>query len=105
MSGSGGSGNSNRKGPIKPVFSSPGQMESESRSRGRSGSGSSSGSDGSGMDNLMSRHLFPDDVDKSYELMYKEEHEKRLKNLRKELEENLESTAWRYQNIEKLIGQ
>ena len=83
---------SGRKGPVKPVFSSPGQIvELES------------GSVGSQMDNLVTRHSFPDDVKKSYNSMKREEHEKRVKNLRKELD-YINKTAWQFLPSDKLLG-
>jgi len=84
---------SGRKGPVKPVFSSfssPGQIvELES---------------GSQMDNLLTRHSFPEDVKKAYNTMRKDEHEKRLKSLRKELD-YINKTAWQFMPPEKLLGQ
>ena len=50
------------------------------------------------------RHSFSDDVSKAQTSVQKEEHEKRMKSLRKELE-YLDKTNWQYEPIEKLIGQ
>ena len=50
------------------------------------------------------RHSFSDDVSKAQTSVQKEEHAKRMKSLRKELE-YLDKTNWQYEPIEKLIGQ
>ena len=52
----------------------------------------------------MARHSFRDDVSKSLASVGKEEHQRRMKTLRKELS-HLDKTAWQYQPIEKLLGQ
>lgn len=54
--------------------------------------------------NSSSRHSFPDDVAKAQAAVKKEEHLKRVKSLRKELD-YIEKTAWMYEPVEKLIGQ
>lgn len=54
--------------------------------------------------NSSSRHSFPDDVAKAQAAVKKEEHLKRVKSLRKELD-YIEKTAWMYESVEKLIGQ
>ena len=53
---------------------------------------------------MSSRHSFPDDVSKKLSEVQKEEHNKRMKNLRKELE-YIDKTNWQFEPIEKLLGQ
>ena len=53
---------------------------------------------------IPSRHSFPDDVSKKLSEVQKEEHNKRMKNLRKELE-YIDKTNWQFEPIEKLLGQ
>eukprot|EP00096_Caligus_rogercresseyi_P006197 TRINITY_DN22482_c0_g1_i1.p1 TRINITY_DN22482_c0_g1~~TRINITY_DN22482_c0_g1_i1.p1 ORF type:complete len:103 (-),score=38.38 TRINITY_DN22482_c0_g1_i1:161-469(-) len=81
--------------PIRPVFSSPGQIED---------GGKGSGLDNTNLELIMARHFFPDDVEKSLRAMQKEEHLKRMKNLRKSLE-GLQKTEWQFTPINKLMGQ
>ncbi|CAB4060402.1 unnamed protein product [Lepeophtheirus salmonis] len=81
--------------PIRPVFSSPGQIEDGAKG---------SSLDNSNLELIMARHFFPDDVEKSLRAMQKEEHVKRLKNLRKSLE-GLQKTQWQFTPINKLTGQ
>ena len=50
------------------------------------------------------RHSFPDDVSKAQAAVKKEEHLKRMKSLRKELD-YIDKTAWQFDPVEKLIGQ
>ena len=50
------------------------------------------------------RHSFPDDVSKAQAAVKKEEHLKRMKSLRKELD-YIDKTAWMFDPVEKLIGQ
>ena len=52
----------------------------------------------------ISRHSFPDDVSKSLASVAKEEHQRRMKALRKELD-YLDKTAWQFEPIDKLLGQ
>ncbi len=47
----------------------------------------------------MSKHSFAEDLDKALESIKKEEHERRVKNLRKELD-FLASTDWQFQDKE-----
>lgn len=77
-------------GPVKPVFASPAGMETSVA--------------GSIIEGLITRHSFPDDVAKAQASVKKEEHQKRLKSLRKELD-YLEKTAWQFEPLEKLLGQ
>lgn len=58
----------------------------------------------SSLNKKQSRHSFPEDVSKSLATITKEEHTKRLKNLRKELD-YVEKTNWQYEPIERLLGQ
>ena len=51
----------------------------------------------------MLRHSFPDDVAKSLVSVTKDEHQKRMKSLRKELE-YIDKTEWQFEPIEKLVG-
>ena len=53
---------------------------------------------------VLFRHSFPDDVSKSLSSVAKEEHQRRMKSLRKELD-YLDKTAWQFEPIEKLLGQ
>lgn len=87
-------------GPVKPVFASPTGLTPEHTV----GMGASSLASGSLIDNLITRHSFPDDVSKAQTSVQREEHAKRMKSLRKELE-YLDKTNWQYEPIEKLIGQ
>jgi len=80
---------SGRKGPIKPVFNSPGQIELENLSS------ISTGSNWQKIDKLIEKHGLPDDFQRSLQEHKKEEHLKRLSNLRQELD-HLNSTAWKY---------
>lgn len=54
------------------------------------------------MEALVTRYYW--ELDKAHEQMKREEHEKRLKSLRKELDW-IASTQWMYPQIDKLIGQ
>jgi hypothetical protein len=78
------------KGPVKPVFASPTGVEATVA--------------GSVIEGLVTRHSFPDDVAKAQAAVKKEEHLKRMKGLRKELD-YLDKTAWQFDPIDKLIGQ
>lgn len=55
------------------------------------------------METLISRHSFPEDLEKSSQMTRREEHEKRLKSLKKELN-FIDETAWQFESIEKLTG-
>lgn len=77
---------SGRKGPVKPVFNSPGQIELENLSSINSGSN---------CDKLVEKHGLPDDFQRALQEHKKEEHLKRLSNLRRELD-YLNTTAWKY---------
>ena len=55
-------------------------------------------------DTFFVRHSFRDDVSKSLASVAKEEHQRRMKSLRKELD-YLDKTAWQFEPIEKLLGQ
>jgi len=79
-----------RGGPVKPVFASPTGVEVTAA--------------GSLIEGLVTRHSFPDDVSKAQAAVKKEEHLKRMKSLRKELD-YIDKTAWMFDPIEKLIGQ
>ena len=104
-------------GPVKPVFASPTGLTPEHTV----GIGASGLNSGSLIDSLITRsvgrvmwsqfiyftnfrHSFPDDVSKAQTSVQREEHAKRMKSLRKELE-YLDKTNWQYEPIEKLIGQ
>ena len=45
---------------------------------------------------LVTKHLFPEELERAVASVSREEHDKRIKNLRKELDQ-LEKTAWRYE--------
>jgi len=78
------------KGPAKPVFASPTVLETTVA--------------GSVIEGLVTRHSFPDDVAKAQAAVRKEEHQKRMKGLRKELE-HIDKTAWQFEPVDKLLGQ
>ena len=98
MSGRGG-------GPVKPVFASPTGLEATAAgslieglvTRWKSFFGFQ-------FEHLDLRHSFPDDVSKAQAAVKKEEHLKRMKSLRKELD-YIDKTAWMFDPVEKLIGQ
>jgi len=56
------------------------------------------------MDTLLTRHHFQLELERSTQQTNKEEHNKRLKNLRKTVE-HLSKTEWKFTSIDKLIGQ
>lgn len=70
----------------KPVLNSPAQLEA-----------SESSSNSAQMDNLLTKLLFPEELEKSQKQVKKEEHKKRLQNLRKELD-YINSTNWQFNN-------
>ena len=70
----------------KPVLNSPAQLEA-----------SESSSNSAQMDNLLTKLLFPEELEKSQKQVKKEEHKKRLQNLRKELD-YINSTNWQFTN-------
>ena len=77
----------NKKKPLaKPVFASPSQIEEESASSVTA-------------DALVSRHAFNEDLDKAKEAIKREEHDKRIKTLRKELD-YLAKTNWQFESEE-----
>ena len=82
-SGSSGGGAGGSKPLIKPIFSSPGQLDSVD----------TTGS----MEAIVNKHLFPEELDKFMNNMRKEEHEKRIKALRKELD-YIAETDWKFQD-------
>ena len=75
----------------KPVLNSPAQLEAASESSTNSSSNSAQ------MDNLLTKLLFPEELEKSQKQVKKEEHKKRLQNLRKELD-YINSTNWQFTN-------
>jgi hypothetical protein len=75
----------------KPVLNSPAQLEAASESSATSSSNSAQ------MDNWLTKLLFPEELDKSQKQVKKEEHKKRLQNLRKELD-YINSTNWQFTN-------
>ena len=79
------------KGPVKPVFASP-------------TAGLEATVAGSVIEGLITRHSFPDDVAKAQAAVKKEEHQKRMKSLRKELD-FIDKTSWQFDPVEKLLGQ
>jgi len=88
---------SGRKGPVKPVFNSPGQIEIDSfSSTPASTSTEDSIGNKSTVDKLVERHGLQDDVGRAINEHRREEHLKRLKNLRTSLLDYLDSTAWQY---------
>ena len=92
-----------------PVFSTPSQLEQvEQSSTANQGNtrqdGASDTSTTNQMEALVTRYYYHQELDKAHEQMKREEHEKRIKSLRKELDW-ISSTQWMYSPIEKLIGQ
>ena len=81
-SGSAGSGAGGNKPMMKPIFSSPGQLDSV---------------DTGSMEAMINKHLFPEELDKFMKNMKKDEHEKRIKALRKELD-YIADTDWKFQD-------
>ena len=81
-----------KKKPLaKPVFASPAQIE-----EGAEGKEASAAS-------LLAKHGFNEDLEKAKEAFKREEHEKRVKGLRKELD-HLAKTNWQYEPVESLPG-
>ena len=56
------------------------------------------------MEALVTRYYYHQELDKAHDQMKREEHEKRIKGLRKELDW-IVSTQWMYPSVDKLIGQ
>jgi hypothetical protein len=81
-------------GLSKTVLSSPGQSESQASEISSSPTSSA----------VFSRLKFEHSIDQSLSQLARDGHNKRLKMLRKELD-YLQSTAWKYQAIDKYIGQ
>lgn len=81
-------------GLSKTVLSSPGQSEPQASEISSSPTSSA----------VFSRLKFEHSVDQSLSQLARDGHSKRLKILRKELD-YLQSTAWKYQSIDKYIGQ
>lgn len=82
-------------GLSKTVLSSPGQSESQASELSSSLPSSTA---------VLSRLKFEHTIDQSLSQLARDGHNKRLKMLRKELD-YLQSTAWKYQPIDKYIGQ
>ena len=78
-----------RGGLPKPVLNSPAQLAETSNN--------SSGGNTAQMDTLITKLSFPDELDKSRKQVSKEEHKKRLQNLRKELN-YINSTNWQFKD-------
>lgn len=76
---------SSRGGLPKPVLYSPAQQQEASESSSSSAQ----------MDTLIQKLSFPDDLEKSRKQVSKDEHKKRLQNLRKELD-YINSTNWQF---------
>ena len=76
-----------RGGLPKPVLNSPAQL-AETNSSGNTAQ----------MDTLITKLSFPDELDKIRKQVSKEEHKKRLQNLRKELN-YINSTNWQFKDI------
>lgn len=95
--------------PTPPVFSTPSQIEQAEQSstikqENSAQDGASDVSTANQMEALVTRYYYHQELDKAHEQMKREEHEKRLKSLRKELDW-ISSTQWMYTPIDKLIGQ
>ena len=104
----GNSGQGSTPVPNPPVFSTPSQLEHHIE---QSSNAASTPEDGSietptsnQMEALVTRYYYHQELDKAHDQMKREEHEKRLKSLRKELDW-IASTQWMYSPVEKLIGQ
>ena len=109
--------NPRKKTLPKPVLSSPAQIEAEAELE-------ISPNSKARLDQLIARHAFPEvyyfffvwnlrfkkhitdiqDLEKSRKAVTKEENEKRVKALRKELD-HIQSTNWMYEPVDKLTGQ
>jgi len=107
-------GNSNQgsiTSPITnpPIFSTPSQIVQREQSSCDNQENTSQDiisdpSTSNQMEALVTRYYYHQELDKAHEQMKREEHEKRLKALRKELD-GIAATQWMYSPIEKLIGQ
>lgn len=78
---------SSRGGLPKPVLNSPAQQLESSESSEKS----------SQMEQLITKLSFPDELEKNHKQITKEEHKKRIQNLRKELD-YINATNWRFIN-------
>ena len=92
-----------------PVFSTPSQIEQAEQSSNCNQENSSQDAvtyaySTNQMEALVTRYYYHQALDKEHEQMKQEEHDKRLKSLRKELDW-ISSTQWMYTSIDKLIGQ
>ena len=76
---------SSRGGLPKPVLNSPAQQLESSESATNS----------SQMEQLITKLSFPDELEKNHKQIVKEEHKKRIQNLRKELD-YINATNWRF---------
>lgn len=80
----------------KTVLSSPSQSESQASTINSATTKKSS---------VFSRYKFEETVEKSrVQLAEQDAHQKRLRNLRKELD-YIQETAWQYQSVDKFFGQ
>jgi len=89
----------NSSGPGSPSTSSSGPAAA-TNSSGAAGPAANT----QAMDTLLTRHHFQLELERSTQQTNKEEHNKRLKNLRKTVE-HLSKTEWKFTSIDKLIGQ
>lgn len=96
--------------PPQPVFSTPNQLEQSEPSMSSNhetpsqDSAESTATTSNQMEALVQRYIYHQELDKAHEQMKREEHEKRIKSLRKELDW-IASSQWMYTPIDKLIGQ
>ena len=78
---------SSRGGLPKPVLNSPAQQLESSDSSANT----------TQMEHLITKLSFPDELEKNQKQIVKEEHKKRIQNLRKELD-YVSATNWRFNN-------
>ena len=78
---------SSRGGLPKPVLNSPAQQLESSESSANT----------TQMEHLITKLSFPDELEKNQKQIVKEEHKKRITNLRKELD-YISATNWRFNN-------
>ena len=84
---------SSRGGLPKPVLNSPAQQLESSEASANS----------SQMDQLITKLSFPDELEKNQKQIVKEEHKKRMQNLRKELD-YISATNWMFNNTNSASG-
>ena len=81
-----------------PLLVSPGSKGNNNSGGGGNNAGAEApnAASNSAVEGLVSKHLFPEELDRAVDSVRREEHEKRIKELRKELD-YLNDTAWKFQ--------